>query len=125
MGRRRARVDRNHREVVRVLEAAGCTVVDLSGVGGGCPDLLVGYMRETTLIEVKADEEAARRKGKTATRQQEFRATWRGRPVHVVKDAEGALRAVGLRAERLTSYAVAARAPEVVEARRSRRKVVA
>lgn len=53
--RRAAKVDSNHREVVAALRAAGCEVLDLSRVGGGCPDLLVyrtarGLLR---LLEVK------------------------------------------------------------------------
>ena len=55
--RRAAKVDANHREIVATLRAAGCEVLDLSRVGGGCPDLLVyrtarGLLR---LIEVKTE----------------------------------------------------------------------
>jgi hypothetical protein len=54
----RVKRDANHGDVVRALEAVGCTVVDLSMVGGGCPDLLV-YRRSTgllRLLEIKTEK---------------------------------------------------------------------
>jgi len=35
------------------LELSGCSVVDLSGIGGGCPDLLVGLNGKSVLVEIK------------------------------------------------------------------------
>lgn len=47
--RRAARVDGPHAEIVTALRKCGCQVLDLSRVGGGCPDLLV---RVGSLINV-------------------------------------------------------------------------
>ena len=55
---RAKRVDVNQREIVHALRTFGATVQDLSGVGAGCPDLLIGYKGHTILIEVKRDAKA-------------------------------------------------------------------
>ena len=51
--RRAAKVDDNHREIVRALRDCGATVQDLSPVGAGCPDILVGWQGRNHLIEIK------------------------------------------------------------------------
>lgn len=52
--RRAARIDANHREIVKALrDIPGCTVTSLAGVGNGCPDLVVGYKGRNYLLEVK------------------------------------------------------------------------
>lgn len=38
----KGKADSNQRAIVQALEALGLPVMDLSGVGGGCEDLLVG-----------------------------------------------------------------------------------
>ena len=40
-GVNRAKTDANQTAIVRALEAAGCEVQSLAGVGFGCPDLMV------------------------------------------------------------------------------------
>jgi Holliday junction resolvase len=50
-----ARVDTNHKEIVKALRDAGATVVSLAAMKHGCPDLLVGYAGETLLMEIKKD----------------------------------------------------------------------
>ena len=50
---RAARVDQNHVEIVKALRDHGAFVVSLATVGKGVPDLLVGYKRNTILMEVK------------------------------------------------------------------------
>lgn len=54
MPRRAARVDSNQKEIVKALRQEGATVLHLHTVGGGCPDLLVGYRGANLLMEVKA-----------------------------------------------------------------------
>lgn len=60
MPRRAARKDKNHRTIAAALTDAGCTVVDLSQLGGGVPDLLVGATDNNTgvytwlLCEIKS-----------------------------------------------------------------------
>ena len=41
--RRAARKDDNHNEIVRAFIGVGAVVIDLSGVGDGVPDILVGF----------------------------------------------------------------------------------
>ena len=51
--RRKARVDKAQAMITRALRLAGCSVQDLSGVGGGCPDLLAARNGRMWLSEVK------------------------------------------------------------------------
>ena len=55
---RAKRVDCNQKDIVHALKTIGATVVDLSGIGKGCPDLLVGFQNKTYLIGVKRDGKA-------------------------------------------------------------------
>ena len=43
MTRYARRVDANHAEIKAAFEKMGCSVVDLSRMGEGCPDIAVGY----------------------------------------------------------------------------------
>ncbi len=78
MSRARGRTDANHAEIVKALRQAGCAVCDLSGVGKGCPDLLVSRGFETMLLEVKDGAKSPSERRLTPA-QQEFHAMWRGR----------------------------------------------
>jgi hypothetical protein len=51
--RRRGRVDGNQAQIVDDLRKFGASVQSLSSIGGGCPDLLVGYRGLNFLFEVK------------------------------------------------------------------------
>jgi len=51
--RYRRRTDENQREIMQALRTLGFCVFDLSNVGRGCPDLLVGRKGRIWLIEVK------------------------------------------------------------------------
>jgi len=85
--RRDARTDKNQSEIVRGLKEACRSVVLLHRVGGGVPDLLVGFKGKMWLLEVKIE------KGKLNDLQQDFFDTWRGpRPV-VVRNLDDALEA--------------------------------
>jgi Holliday junction resolvase len=59
--------------VVKAFEAGGATVTKLSGKD--IPDLLVGFLRETHLVEVKTNQ------AKLRDGQAEFARTWLGSPV--------------------------------------------
>jgi Holliday junction resolvase len=52
--RRHFKVDLNHREIVAALRDVGASVYSLSTVGGGVPDLLVGYKGVNYLLEIKS-----------------------------------------------------------------------
>jgi len=97
---RRRKVDANQAEIVAALRQIGCSVLDLSAVGGGCPDLLVGRLgasgRGNLLVEIKSPK---RQKpgtrsdaAKTLERQEQFRAEWNG-PVTVVETVQQAIAA--------------------------------
>ena len=69
--RRRAKVDANQAEIVATLRAAGATVQSLATVGGGCPDLLVGWRGTNFLLEVKSV-------GDLNAEQERWHQSWRG-----------------------------------------------
>ena len=84
---RAAKVDANQSAIVSQLREIGCTVQDLSRVGGGVPDLLVGFRGVNLLMEVKTA------KGKLNPRQVDWHGEWRGDAV-VVRDFDDALRVI-------------------------------
>jgi len=88
--RRAAKVDGNHAELAALARQMGCSVLDLSRVGSGCPDLLLGIAtasgRKNLLVEVK-DSSQPPSKRKLTPDQVEFHKTWRG-PVAVVESAD-------------------------------------
>jgi len=51
--RKRGRVDANQASMVLTLRTCGATVQPLSSLGGGCPDLLVGWRGVNLIFEVK------------------------------------------------------------------------
>ena len=51
--RKYGRTDRNQDAIVSALRKCGASVTSLSAVGGGCPDLLVGFRGRTYVIEAK------------------------------------------------------------------------
>lgn len=91
--RRAARKDRNHNEIVEALKSIGATVQDLSPVGGGCPDILVGYRNNNYLLEIK-DGEKAPSDRKLTKPQVEWHQLWQGAAC-VVKTVDEAIAAVG------------------------------
>lgn len=78
--------DANQAEIIDVLRAAGFAVQELSGVGKGCPDLLVADRRNgfMCLMEVKM------LRGVLTPKQVDWIETWPAK-VHVVHTAEEAL----------------------------------
>jgi len=70
---RAKRVDCNQKDIVHALKTFGATVVDLSGIGKGCPDLLIGFKGTTYLIEIKKDSKA-----KFTPQQLQFNELWSG-----------------------------------------------
>ena len=84
------RTDHNQVHCVDALKKIGCTVIDLSRVGQGCPDLMVGFRGFTILLEIKNVDG----RNKLTERQKEWIDTWRGSPVHVVRSPQQAVEAV-------------------------------
>lgn len=89
--------DANHGDIVRALEAAGRSVLDLSAVGKGAPDLLVGWSGHMVLMEVKNPEGRDHGSCALLPDQERWHATWKGTRVVVVRNVEEALEATGVR----------------------------
>lgn len=87
--RRAARKDANHKDIADALTRAGCSVLDLSRHGSGCPDVLVYSPRlhAYCLVEIKVPG----KKQDLTPKQIEFHQRWRG-PVVVVESVDEALK---------------------------------
>lgn len=90
--RRKARTDDNQADIVAGLRAVGATVQVLAAVGGGCPDLLVGWRGKNYLLEVKDGRKAPSKRALTPDQVRWHRA-WRG-SVLVVESVGEAISAV-------------------------------
>ena len=84
------KTDANQASIMAALRQVGATVVDLSAVGRGVPDLLVGFRGHTYLLEVK---NKAGRNRLTAD-QDVFLAWWHGVPPVIVYNENDALIAI-------------------------------
>ena len=92
MARTRGRVDQNQKDIVEGLRSVGASVEILSNVGGGVPDLLVGWNGKNFLLEVKSTVTNYGRNGLNNTQQKWF-AKWCGHCT-VVSSLEEALEAI-------------------------------
>lgn len=95
------RTDTNQRKIVDALRKVGAVVHVLSGVGGGVPDLLVGYRGHLFLLEVKNAEHVRRKNGEFTKNaltpdEQKFHQQWAQFPVHIVCSLSEALDAIGV-----------------------------
>jgi len=93
--RRRARTDENQAAYVRALrQIPGVSVLDLSRLGQGAPDLAVGYDGRTTLVELKnpAMPPSARR---LTPDEERFRDGWTGSYL-ITTDLSEILEAIGV-----------------------------
>ena len=86
-----ARIDTNHKEIVKALRDAGATVVSLASLKHGTPDLLCGFNGETILMEIKRDAKA-----KFTSDQLDFLGKWKGGAVSRVDSVDAAIRALGI-----------------------------
>ena len=75
------------------LVSAGATVQDLSRIGGGVPDLLVGYKGANYLIECKSPTGVKLQTGLRPT-QEDWHGKWTGQ-VNVANSPEQALAIIG------------------------------
>lgn len=93
MSHQRAHRDGNHADIVNALKAAGRSVLDLSGNGKGCPDILVAWGRaHMVLLEIKNPSG----KNRVQANQLAWHQAWRGPAVVVVRSVEEALAACGV-----------------------------
>ena len=84
------KVDNNQLEIVKTFRSMGATVLNLSGVGKGCPDLLIGYKNISVLVEVKS------KTGKFTEPQLKFMEQWKGGAVNRIDSVDGAIRLIKL-----------------------------
>ena len=56
--RKFGKVDSNHGEIVEGLRRVGATVQSIASVGGGCPDIVVGFRRRNYLFEIKPSDKS-------------------------------------------------------------------
>ena len=83
------RVDENQKQIVHTFIALGSSVLNLSTVGRGCPDLLIGYRGKSVLVEIKRDSKA------TYTEPQiKFMQEWRGGPISRIDSVDAAIRLI-------------------------------
>lgn len=92
---RARRVDANQAAIAAVLRQAGASVQPLHTVGGGVPDLLIGYGGRNHLFEIKDGSLPPSRRALTADELAWHRA-WRGQ-VAVISSIEEALAFLGVK----------------------------
>ncbi len=71
------RIDRNQNEIVELFRKLGCSVLILSSVGKGCPDILVGMNGSNYLFEIKDGNKCGSQQ-KLTEAEQKFFDTWKG-----------------------------------------------
>jgi hypothetical protein len=82
---RRGNHDGNHGELAQVFESLGCTVADTSAAGFGFPDIVLGLIGQTHLVEIKDAD------GRLSTSQERFIREWRGGHIAVVQTVDEAI----------------------------------
>jgi len=82
------RTDANHAEIMQAFKKLGASVLDLSRVGMGCPDLLIGIANTSALVEVKVGN------AKFTPAQETFMTNWQGGTVSRIDSPEAAERLV-------------------------------
>jgi hypothetical protein len=88
--------DGNHTEIREALRRVpGCRVFDSGDVGGGFPDLVIGFMGIIRLLEVK-DGSLPPSQRKLTKDERKFHSAWEHLPVHVVNSVDEAYRVIGL-----------------------------
>ena len=90
-----AKKDANHHEVVEAMQKAGASVIDMSHVGRGFPDLIVGFQSKTILMEIKNPKTAYGKRGLNKN-QLKWKEQWTGGTYCVVDGPEAALRMINV-----------------------------
>jgi len=85
------KVDENQKTIVHAFIALGASVLNLSTVGRGCPDLLIGYRGKSVLVEIKRDSKAS-----FTDPQIKFMQEWRGGAVSRIDSIDSAIRLIKL-----------------------------
>lgn len=90
--RRAARVDENQSSIVKDLRKLRYSVTDLSNVGQGCPDILVGARAMNFLFEIKNPAKVPSQR-KLTSDQKDFFRDWKGQ-VRKIETTEEAIRVI-------------------------------
>jgi hypothetical protein len=85
------RVDENHNLIKHTFIALGASVLDLSRVGQGCPDMLIGYKGKCAMVEIKSSNKA-----QFTEPQLKFIKNWRGSSISRIDSVDGAIRLIKL-----------------------------
>jgi rhamnose utilization protein RhaD (predicted bifunctional aldolase and dehydrogenase) len=83
------RVDANQNQIIHTFIALGASVLNLSRVGEGCPDILIGYKKHSVLCEIKANEKSI-----YTEPQVKFMQNWRGGPISRIDSVDAAIRLI-------------------------------
>lgn len=83
------RVDENQSQIIHTFIALGASVLNLSRVGEGCPDILLGYRKHSVLCEIKRNEKAP-----YTEPQIRFMQNWRGGAVSRIDSVDAAIRLI-------------------------------
>ena len=75
--RRARRVDANHAEIIAAFRKLGCSVLDMSGLGDGAPDICVGFGGIQIMCELKDGTKPPSAR-KLTKAEEEFRLNWTG-----------------------------------------------
>lgn len=85
-------MDANQADIVQALRRVGAYVQDTSRIGGGYPDLTVGFRGKTVLIEVKRP--GGQIEKRLTEHQREWISRWCGGKVWLVSTPEEAIQAL-------------------------------
>jgi len=78
-----AKTDDNHTDIVKAFRSVpGCLVKDTSRVGGGFPDIVVGFRGVNYLVEIKLPN-VANWRSKLNPAQVKFHSEWTGQVIVV------------------------------------------
>lgn len=91
--RRAGRVDANQAEIVSDLRDVGASVAVTSNMGGGFPDIVIGYRGINYLFEIKDGNKPPSARQLTDA-EKEFHITWRG-AIYVINNSDEALEIIG------------------------------
>lgn len=81
---RKARVDKNQKEIVEAFRSLGYSVAHTHTIGRGFPDIAIGKNGATHLIEIKTE------KGKLTDLEKSFQDAWKG-SLKVIRNLEDVL----------------------------------
>jgi hypothetical protein len=81
-------IDGNQNAIVAALRKCGASVLILSEVGKGCPDILVGYGGQNLVMEIK-DDQQPKSGQKLTPAEEKWHNDWRGQKaiVHNVQES--------------------------------------